>query len=107
MSELARLRRIGLAVGTAVVLATGLATNAQAATGTIRYFDVNQQEFRIPDPPDNVCINLQVRADLILNETDKTVRVYLNANCAVRVTDLAPGRGVAHVGGPRSVRALG
>ncbi|MCF3104874.1 hypothetical protein IPZ58_25255 [Streptomyces roseoverticillatus] len=106
MPALARLIRIGLAAGTAATLITGLATSAQAATGTIRYFDVNQQGFRIDNPPDNVCFNLQARADEIDNETNKTVRIYLNADCVTRVTDVPPGGGRSHIGGPRSVRVL-
>ncbi|MFE0044337.1 hypothetical protein [Streptomyces albireticuli] len=106
MPALARLGRIGLAAGTAVVLATGLSTNAQAATGTIRYFD-GGQEFRISNPPDNVCINLQARPDLISNETNKTLRVFLNPNCFTFITDLEPGRAAAHIGGPQSVRIIG
>ncbi len=103
----APIARISLAVGTAVVLVTGLATNAQAATGTIQYFDVNGQEFRITNPPDNVCLTMQVRADQINNETNKTVNVYLGTACNTFVTSLDPGRGVSHVGGPQSVRVIG
>lgn len=104
---LSRFGRIGLTVGTAAVLATGLATNAQAATGTIRYYDVNQNEFRITNPPDNVCLALQVRADLIENETNKRMTIYLGTACATRVTTIGPGEGRAHIGGPQSVRILG
>ncbi|MFI7099667.1 hypothetical protein ACIBK8_09940 [Streptomyces sp. NPDC050161] len=107
MFALARLGRLGLAVGMAAVLATGLATNAQAATGNIRYFSTAGQEFRITNPPDNVCLTLQVRAGSVTNETNKTVSVFLGTNCATFVTNLAPGRTVARVGGPQSVRVIG
>ncbi|MFE5858356.1 hypothetical protein ACFQ61_34710 [Streptomyces sp. NPDC056500] len=102
-----RLSRIGLAVSTAVVLTLGLSPNAQAATGTIRYFDVNSQEFRISNPPDNVCITLQARASSITNETNKTVRLYRNGGCDIFVLDLAPGSTRSHIGGPLSVRVIG
>ncbi|WP_405812797.1 MULTISPECIES: hypothetical protein [unclassified Streptomyces] len=104
---LSRFCRIGLTVGAAAVLATGAATNAQAATGSIRYFDVNQAEFRIVNPPDNVCLALQVRADLIVNETDRRMTIYLGTACATRVTTIGPGEGRAHIGGPQSVRITG
>ncbi|MFF7078686.1 hypothetical protein [Streptomyces lavendulae] len=104
---LSRLARIGLTVGAAAVLATGLATNAQAATGSIRYFDVNQNEFRIVNPPDNVCLPLQVRADLIVDETDKRMTIYLGTACQTRVTTIGPGEGRSHIGGPQSVRIIG
>ncbi|WP_331773131.1 hypothetical protein OG948_57960 (plasmid) [Embleya sp. NBC_00888] len=107
MLALTHLVRTGLAVGTAVVLATGLTTNAQAATGNFRYFNTNGQEFRVANPPDNVCITLQVRATSMSNETNKTVSVYLGTSCATFVTNLAPGRGLSYVGGPQSVRAIG
>ncbi|MBP2402757.1 hypothetical protein SNS2_1335 [Streptomyces netropsis] len=107
MLALAHLGRLGLAVGMAAVLATGLATSAQAATGRIQYFDVNGQEFLITDPPDNVCLTLQARASTIDNETNKSVNVYLGTACNTFVTTLEPGRAVAHVGGPQSVRVIG
>ncbi|MFF5126618.1 hypothetical protein ACFY41_06695 [Streptomyces syringium] len=107
MLTLARLGRLGMAVGMAAVLATGLATSAQAATGTIQYFDVNGQEFRITNPPDNVCLTLRVRAAQIDNETNKSVDVYLGTACNTFVTNLPPGRGVSSVGGPQSVRVIG
>ncbi|MEU9190100.1 hypothetical protein AB0D14_37335 [Streptomyces sp. NPDC048484] len=107
MLALGRLGRLGLAAGTAAVLATGLATNAQAATGTLRYFSITGEEFRASNPPDNVCIKLRIRPDLIDNHTNKTVSVYLNADCSLLVVDLEPGRAAAHLGGPRSVRFIG
>lgn len=107
LHALSRLGRFSLTVGTAAVLTTGLTTNAQAATGTIRYFGTNGQEFRILNPADDVCVNLQIRPDLITNDTDKTVSVYFNGNCSTFVTDLLPGQAVAHIGGPRSVRVIG
>ncbi|MFE5138471.1 hypothetical protein ACFRDV_12465 [Streptomyces fagopyri] len=107
MLTLARLARLGLAVGAAAVLAAGLSTSAQAATGALRYFSVSGQEFRITNPSDNVCINLQVRPDLIANQTDRTMSVYSGADCTAFVLNLEPGRSVAHIGGPRSVRFIG
>ncbi|MFD7260488.1 hypothetical protein [Streptomyces sp. NPDC059874] len=104
---LTRLARLGLTAGTAAVLVAGLATNAQAAAGTIRYFNFSGQEFRIADPPDNVCLALQIRATNVTNETNKRVSVYLGTSCNTFVTTLAPGRGVSYVGGPQSVRVIG
>ncbi|MFH8293024.1 hypothetical protein [Streptomyces sp. NPDC018059] len=99
--------RICLAVGTATVVVAGLTTSAQAATGTIQYYDVNGQGFRVTNPPDNVCLTLQVRADEIINDTNKPVNVYLGTACNTFVTSLDPGRAVSHVGGPQSVRVIG
>ncbi|MEV4873981.1 hypothetical protein [Streptomyces syringium] len=107
MFALARLGRLGLSVGMAAVLVTGLSTAAQAATGQIRYFSVDGQQFTITDPPDNVCITLQVRAAGIANKTNKTVNVYLGTSCAIFVTALEPEDGVSSVGGPQSVRVVG
>ncbi|GAA0290339.1 hypothetical protein GCM10010302_31100 [Streptomyces polychromogenes] len=104
---LARFGEIGLTVGTAAVLATGLAASAQAATGTIQYFDVHQNEFRITDPPDNVCLALQARAEEIENKTNKRMTIYLGTTCATRVTTIGPGEGRSHIGGPQSVRIIG
>lgn len=104
---LARLGRLSLTVGTAAVLVTGLATNAQAASGTIRYFSAGGQEFDITNPPDNVCLTLQVRATNVTNETNKRVSIYLDTSCNTFVTTLVPGRGVSYVGGPQSVRVIG
>ncbi|MFF2999797.1 hypothetical protein ACFVTC_35415 [Streptomyces sp. NPDC057950] len=107
MFTLARMGNLGLAVGSAGVLAAGLSTSAQVATGALRYFSISGQEFRITNPPDNVRINLQVRPDLIANQTDKTMTVHPGADCALFVLNLDPGRSVAHIGGPRSVRFIG
>ena len=107
MFALARLGRLGLAAGAAAVLAAGLATSAQAATGALRYFSITGQEFRVDNPPDNVCINLRVRPDLIANQTNKTMRVYFGAGCTSFTLDLEPGRSAAHIGGPQSVRFIG
>ncbi|GCE02001.1 hypothetical protein [Embleya hyalina] len=107
MLALTHLVRGGLAVGTAVVLATAPATGAQAATGNFRYFNGSGQEFRVVNPPDNVCVALQVRAISMVNETNKSVRVYLGTNCATLATTLPPGRGVSYLGGPQSIRVIG
>ncbi|MBC2874610.1 MULTISPECIES: hypothetical protein [Streptomyces] len=106
MLALARLARTGPAIAMAAVLATGLTTNAQAATGRIRYFN-GGQELQITNPRDNVCLALQVRADEVANDTNKSVSVFLGTACATFVTTLAPGRAVSHVGGPQSVRVIG
>lgn len=104
---LTRLGRIGLAAGTTAALVTGLVTSAQAATGAVRYFNGAGQEFRITNPPDNVCLTLQIRAINVTNETDKPVSVYLGTSCNTFVTALDPGHGVSYVGGPQSVRVIG
>ncbi|MEU9187406.1 hypothetical protein AB0D14_23280 [Streptomyces sp. NPDC048484] len=88
-------------------MATGLATNAQAATGALRYFSISGQEFRVDNPPDNVCINLLVRPDLTTNQTNKAMNVYSGADCTSFFFTLDPGRSAAHTGGPRSVRIIG
>lgn len=106
MNRLARLARLGLTVGTAVVLAVGLTSSAEAATGNIRYFSASGQEARIDNPPDNVCINLRFRAQLLANNTNKTVSYFFGANCSNFTSDLAPGRAVSYQN-PLSVRVIG
>ncbi|MGW2955823.1 hypothetical protein [Streptomyces eurythermus] len=106
MNRLGRLARLGLTLGTAAVLAIGLTSSAEAATGQIRYFSSAGQEFRIDNPPDNVCINLQVRARILVNETNKTVSYFFGANCANFTNNLAPGRAVSYQN-PLSVRVIG
>ncbi|MFF9024527.1 hypothetical protein [Streptomyces eurythermus] len=105
MNRLARLARLGLAVGTAAVLAIGLTSSAEAATGNIRYFRASGEEARIDNPPDNVCINLRFRAQLLANNTNRTVAYYYNANCTNLTGVLAPGRAVSYAA-PLSVRVL-
>ncbi|MFK0118466.1 hypothetical protein [Streptomyces sp. NPDC090994] len=106
MLRIARLGRLGLAVGTAAALAVGLTSSAQAATGTIRYFSASGQAFQIVNPPDNVCLNLQVRAQLLANNTNKTVSYFFDANCANFTGNLPPGHAVAF-NNPLSVRVIG
>ncbi|MEU7083473.1 hypothetical protein [Streptomyces achromogenes] len=106
MNRLARLARLGLAVGTAAVLAVGLTSSAEAATGNIRYFSASGEEARIDNPPDNVCINLRFRAQLLANNTNKTVSYFFGANCSNFTGDLAPGRAVSYQN-PLSVRVIG
>ncbi|MGW1597463.1 hypothetical protein [Streptomyces sp. NPDC002343] len=106
MNRIAHLARFGLTVGTAAVMAVGLTSSAQAAQGRIRYFSAAGQEFRIDNPPDNVCINLQVRARTLVNETTNTVSYFFNANCANFTGNLPPGRAVSYQN-PLSVRVIG
>ncbi|MFD7530367.1 MULTISPECIES: hypothetical protein [unclassified Streptomyces] len=106
MLRFAHLGRIGLTVGTVAVLAVGLTTNAQAAPGRIRYWNAAQQEFQISNPPDGVCLTLQFHAQLLSNETTKTVSYYFDANCSNHTGDLAPGRAVAYQS-PLSVKVIG
>ncbi|MFF5441199.1 hypothetical protein [Streptomyces achromogenes] len=106
MNRLARLARLGLTLGTAAALAVGLTSGAEAATGRIRIISASGQEFQIDNPPDNVCINLPVRARILVNETNKTVSYFFAANCANFTGNLAPGRAVSSQN-PLSVRVIG
>jgi hypothetical protein len=106
MRASARLARFALALGSAALLAAGTATDAHAATGQIRYWNSAQVEFRIDNPPDNVCLPLQVFATLLSNETNKTLSYYHNADCTNFTGNLAPGRAVAYQS-PHSVRIIG
>ncbi|MFF9000765.1 hypothetical protein [Streptomyces achromogenes] len=106
MNRSARPARLGLAVGAAAVLAVGLTSSAEAATGRIRYFSTAGQEFQIDNPPDNVCINLQVRARILVNETNKTLSYFFGANCTNFTSTLPPGRTVSNQI-PLSVRVIG
>ncbi|MGW2955824.1 hypothetical protein [Streptomyces eurythermus] len=106
MLRLARPARLALAVGTAVALAVGLTSSAEAATGNIRYFRASGEEARIDNPPDNVCINLRFRAQLLANNTNKTVSYFFGANCTNFTGNLVPGRAVSYQN-PLSVRVIG
>ncbi|WP_031517701.1 hypothetical protein [Streptomyces sp. NRRL F-5123] len=102
----ARLAKLALTLGSAAVLAVGMTTDAHAATGAIRYFDFAQHEFRIDNPPDNVCLNLQFHAWLLANDTDKTLSYFFGANCTNFTGNLDPGRAVTNQS-PLSVRIIG
>ncbi|WP_318203788.1 hypothetical protein [Streptomyces sp. SCL15-4] len=106
MIRIARLARLVLSAGAAAVLAVGLTSSAEAATGRIRYISAAGQEFQIDNPPDNVCLNLRVRARILVNETNKTVSYFFNANCANFTGNLDPGRAVSYQN-PLSVRVIG
>ncbi|CAL9584754.1 hypothetical protein [Streptomyces sp. enrichment culture] len=106
MFRIARTARLALAAGAAAVLAVGLTSSAEAATGNIRYFSASGQEARIDNPPDNVCLNLRFRAQLLANNTNKTVSYFFNADCTNFTGNLAPGRAVAY-NNPLSVRVIG
>ncbi|MEV7284034.1 hypothetical protein AB0O01_05610 [Streptomyces sp. NPDC093252] len=103
MTGSAHLGRLGLTLGTAAVLTVGLATGAHGATGNLRYFSAAGQELTITNPPDNVCINLQFRARLLVNETNKVVSYYFGVNCTNFTGNLDPGRTVSSQN-PFSVR---
>ncbi|MFF9019948.1 hypothetical protein [Streptomyces eurythermus] len=105
MRSVARMARLGAAVGAATVLVAGSATGAEAATGQILYFN-SSGDFVINNPQDGVCIALQGPAQLVSNHTNKTVEVFFTAVCTNRVAVLAPGRAVSGQGGPRSVRVI-
>ncbi|GHH17425.1 hypothetical protein [Streptomyces rubradiris] len=105
MFRIARPARLALAAGTAAVLAVGLTSSAEAATGNIRYFRSTGEEARIDNPPDNVCINLRFRARLLANNTNRSVAYYYNANCSNLRGVLAPNRTVSYAN-PLSVRVL-
>ncbi|MDN3264090.1 hypothetical protein QWJ26_30610 [Streptomyces sp. CSDS2] len=106
MLRIPQVARLALAAGIAAVLVVGLTSSAQAATGNIRYFSGSGQEARIDNPPDNVCITLRFRAQLLANNTNKWVSYFYNANCTNFTGDLAPGRAVSY-NNPLSVRVIG
>jgi hypothetical protein len=106
MLRIAQVARLALAAGIAAVLAVGLTSSAQAATGNIRYFSASGEEARIDNPPDNVCINLRFRAQLLANNTNKTVSYFFGAICANFTGNLPPGRAVSY-SNPLSVRVIG
>jgi hypothetical protein len=105
MISVARAAGLGVAVGAVLVLVTGPAADAEAASGRIRYVN-SAGEFQITNPPDGVCLTLRGPAQEISNETDKTVQVFFSATCTNLVAVLPPGRAVSHIGGPRSVRVI-
>ncbi|MEU7561938.1 hypothetical protein [Streptomyces eurythermus] len=105
MSRIARTVRLALTAGTAAVLAIGLTSNAQAATGNIRYISSSGQAFQIDNPPDGACLNLRARARILSNNTDHSLAYYYNANCANFTGVLPPGGAVSYQN-PLSVRVI-
>ncbi|PXX52762.1 hypothetical protein DFR70_13010 [Nocardia tenerifensis] len=106
---IASIGRIGLTVGAAAALVIGLATNAQAATGTFRYTHEGGGEGQWANPPDNVCFPLS-EPDNVDNGTDKTAYLYYGSDCAGNhVADLPPGdnmNGLSELYNPETLRGI-
>ncbi|MGW1990940.1 hypothetical protein [Embleya sp. NPDC001921] len=81
MYALAHLRRIALAIGAAVVLATGPIGSAHAATGTFTYENVDGEQFRLVDPADGECFPLVGGARIATNGTATVAAVYADQGC--------------------------
>ncbi|MGW1600147.1 hypothetical protein [Streptomyces eurythermus] len=105
MFRIAHAARLALTAGTAVVLAVGLSSSAQAATGNIRYISSSGQAFQIDNPPDGVCLDLRARARILGNNTDHSLAYYFNADCANFTGVLPPGGAVSYQN-PLSVRVI-
>lgn len=74
--------RVALAVGGSLVLAMGLTTNSQAATGTFSYQRADTGGFTTLDnPPDHFCFVLSGEAISVHNGTNSTAVLYEDAEC--------------------------
>ncbi|GGY01218.1 hypothetical protein [Streptomyces hiroshimensis] len=108
MYTLTRLGRVATTVGAALVLATGLSTSAQAATGQFDYASANGEDLTFDNPRNGECFLLvggALRAD---NDTDTRATFYEEpGDCESRVVGtLQPHMARSFQGGtiPHSVK---
>lgn len=109
MHTLTRLGRIAVTAGAALVLATGLTTSAQAASGSFGYKSTGGDMFTLNDPQNGECFLLiQGGAQVAENDTDTRATFYAEpGDCeSAVVATLPPGMAKNFDGGtiPRSVQ---
>ncbi|MBB5117593.1 hypothetical protein AF335_03520 [Streptomyces eurocidicus] len=97
-AALARTGRAALALGTALVLATGLSTSAQAMTGTFTYRSNDGSVDSFQDKPNGTCFFFLFAASKISNNTNTKATVYQSATCGSGPTVVVPSRGSTDVG---------
>ncbi|MEU3754520.1 hypothetical protein AB0H17_17390 [Streptomyces olivoreticuli] len=92
MRALRRIGRVGLTIGAAVALVTGLTANAQAASGTFSRTRADTG-FKEPiiDPDNDSCLPLDGGALLVDNETDAIATVFRDDNCSAPQASLHHG----------------
>ncbi|GAA0336305.1 hypothetical protein [Streptomyces blastmyceticus] len=92
MRVLRRIGRVGLTIGAAAALVTGLTANAQAASGTLFYTraDTGFKE-PITDPDNDDCLPLDGGALLVDNETDAIATVFRDDSCSTPQASLHHG----------------
>lgn len=108
MYVLTRLGRIAGTVGAAFVMATGLATGAQAATGPLGYISADGDEYTLENPADGECFLLVGGARSVDNGTNARATFYEEpGDCGSRILGtLQPGMAWNFEGGtlPRAVQ---
>ncbi|WP_116213522.1 hypothetical protein [Streptomyces olivoreticuli] len=82
MRALRKIGRIGLTIGAAAALVTGLTANAQAADGPFSYIraDTGAPD-ELDNPPNDVCLPIPGGAAHAENDTDATAFVYSDGSC--------------------------
>ncbi len=82
MHPFGKIGRAALAVGGALALTTGLATSAQAATGTFSYVRADTHGVvRFDNPSDGFCFALSGQALSVTNNTNSTALLFADAGC--------------------------
>ncbi len=108
MYTLTRLGRVVVTVGAALVLATGLSTSAQAATGHLAYRSTNGEELTLDNPHNGECFLLVSGARRADNNSDTRATFYEEpGDCESPVVGtLQPRTARSFEGGtiPRSVK---
>ncbi|MBB5119534.1 hypothetical protein [Streptomyces eurocidicus] len=108
MHTLTRLGRFAVTAGAALVLATGLTTSAQAASGTFSYTSTNGEEYVFDNPQNGECRLLVEGARVADNGTGAKATFYTEpGDCeSAVVATLPPGMAKSFEGGaiPRSVQ---
>ncbi|MGK5543212.1 hypothetical protein ACSNOH_00425 [Streptomyces sp. URMC 127] len=95
---LSRTGRAALALGTALVLATGLSTSAQAASGSFTYRNTSGLVGNFVDPPNNTCFFFEFAASRVENNTNTRAKVYNSTVCGSGVVRDVPAHGTLDVG---------
>ncbi|MEU5418852.1 hypothetical protein ACFY1P_35245 [Streptomyces sp. NPDC001407] len=90
MTVLRNAGRLALAACAALALATGVSTEAHAATGNFTYTDIDGVDHTLADPPSGECISFGLPATGADNETDSTATVYENTDCSGTALDRLP-----------------
>ncbi|MFF4219167.1 hypothetical protein [Streptomyces nondiastaticus] len=95
---LSRAGRAALALGTALVLATGLSTSAHGASGSFTYRSTGGLVGNFVDPPNNTCFFFEFPASRAENNTNTQAKVYDSTVCGSGAVRNVPPHGVVDVG---------
>ncbi|MFC4857162.1 hypothetical protein [Actinophytocola glycyrrhizae] len=85
----------GAAIAVAMTFATAAPAVAAPATGEVVVFSVESTELTVVENPSG-CVKLPTAAHVLVNQTDKPVRVHGDPFCVTPGLTVAPGYG-SHV----------